>query len=98
MQAIKNTLLAINDLIKTDVYWHLPVDITNEIAEAKKQLIAEIEAEIKSLRCMSSDLFNKGHNTHLSGVKQNKAKLLMKSSKTFDELADELEQFLILNK
>ena len=98
MQAIKSTLLALNELIKTDKYWDLPVDITVEIAEAKKQLVIEIEREIKSLRCMSADMFNKGHNVHLSGTKQNKAKLLMKSSKTFDEMADELEQFLIVHK
>ena len=98
MQAVKKALVAINELIKTDQYWHLPVDITTEISDAKKHLIIELEAEVKSLRCMSSDLFNKGHNTHVSGNKQNKAKLLMKSSKTFDEMAEELEQFLTDNR
>ena len=48
MQAIKSTLLALNELIKTDKYWDLPVDITVEIAEAKKQLVIELEREVKS--------------------------------------------------
>ena len=61
MQAIKSTLLALNELIKTDKYWDLPVDITVEIAEAKKQLVIELEREIKSLRCMSADKIGRAH-------------------------------------
>ena len=98
MHAIKKTLLAINELIKTDAYWHLPVDVTAEIAASKKELVLELEAEIKSLKAMASDMYSRGHNTHLSGTKQNKAKLLMKSSKSFEEMADDLEQWLLLHK
>ena len=94
MEALKKVLVSICDLMQTNEYWHLPVNITQGIDIAKKTVIAELEAELESLKFIASRTFDEGNNRYLSGDKPTKVKRLMKTSKRHDELANDLEEFL----
>ena len=95
MEALKKILVSICDLMQTNEYWHLPVDITNDMNEAKKLVVSELEAELESLKFIASRTFEEGNNRYISGDKNAKVKRLMKTSKRHDELAAELEEFLV---
>ena len=94
METLKKVLISISDLMQTNEYWHLPVDITTEISEAKKAVIAELEAELESIKYIADRTFTEGNNRYVSGDKTTRVKRLMKTSKRHDELAADLEEFL----
>lgn len=94
MEALKKALISICDLMQTNEYWHLPVDITTELSEAKKVIVTELESELESLKFIASRTFEEGNNRYISGDKPAKIKRLMKTSKKHDEMAEELEEFL----
>ena len=98
MEALKKALISISDLMQTNEYWHLPVDITAELSEAKKAIITELEAELESIKYIADRTFTEGNNRYISGDKTTRVKRLMKTSKKHDELAADLEEFLIRYK